>query len=66
MADGRISEITGSKSATGGVGTLDYVVKWYFVATPTQVKTKAFTGLPPDDFETELDAYATTESVTFI
>lgn len=66
MADARIMEISGTKSATGGAQSLDYIVKWYFVANPNAVKVKEFLNMPPDDFENELTAYGATETATFI
>lgn len=66
MANGRISEITGTKSLTGGIGALDYTVKWYFLSDPTAVKVAILNNLPPDDFQTELDLYAQAEVVTFV
>lgn len=65
MPTARLVEVTGvvSQEATY---LFDFTIIYYLTASPSEMKSHTFVGLPSDDFADELAAWAQLEGFTFL
>jgi len=66
MADARLGKFDMTENPAAGPGVFTVLITWWLITAPNDVKISLLGTLPYDDFASELAAFATANTLTWL
>lgn len=66
MADARLAQIDIEENLAGGPGFWNLILTYWFLTQPNDIKRALAGVVPPEDIASEVAAYATANTITWV